>query len=231
MKKICLATLVVIFSVFAAHAQQKLKGAVIDEATGSPISDVFVHDANSREFTISDKRGNFAIRTEAGHILIFQSSEYVPDTLYVVNMHPGKIKMISRAIALRQVNINALKTTFDPRRDYPEVYEKSKFYPLSPSTWFSKQASDARRLKREFKREEQQIFIDSVFSRAYVAKIVPLKGRPLSNFMALYRPDYNFARNNQGPLMVLYLNKCYEKYKALPADKRAPPSLDTEGMK
>lgn len=227
MNKKCLIAALAIFTAFGAFAQQKLKGKVVDQATGAPVADVFVHDINSRDFTITDKRGDFTVRTEKGHLLVFQSSAYVPDTLYVLNMHPGKIRMAPRAIALKQVNINAPKTTFDPRRDYPEVYEKSKLYILSPSTWFSKQARDARRLKREFKREEQQVFIDSVFSRAFVAKIIPLKGKKLSNFMALYRPDYDFARRNQGPLMVLYLNKCYEKYKALPPDKRAPLPLDT----
>ena len=96
---------------------------------------------------------------------------------------------------------------------------------LSPSSWFGKEAVDARRLKIYFKTEAEQRHIDAVFSTVYVGSIVPLKGKELENFMTLYRPSYAFLMNNDGPSLAAYVNDCYKKYKVLPPEKRTLQKL------
>ena len=206
-------------------AQGLLKGTVYESGTNNLMPNVFVHDNANKQYTLTDKLGNFQLKTEAGHILIFDSPGHVPDTLYVVDMVTQKIVLTTQAIALREVNINSKREAFDPQKEYPDVYEKSKVYVMSPSSWFSKEGKDARRLKHYFKHEAEQRHVDAVFTRTYVGSIVPLKGRDLENFMTLYRPTYAFVMNNDGPSMAVYINGCYKKYQNLPPSKRAPQAL------
>jgi hypothetical protein len=213
------------FIAVSVNAQGLLKGTVIDDASAAKLPDVFVRDINNKQFTLTDKQGTFEIKTESGHTLIFDSPGYISDTLYLVDMTPKKIRLSSSTINLTAVNINSTKTTFDPRKEYPEIYEKSKVYIMSPSTWFSKEGRDARRLKRYFKHEEQERRIDAVFTRAYVGSIVPLKGQDLADFMTLYRPSYAFIMDNNGPSIAVYINDSYKKYMALPPGKRHPAKL------
>ncbi len=223
--------LLLILASFSANAQSLLKGSVYENGTSKKMPDVFIRDANTKQLTLTDKQGNFSIKTEPGHILIFESPGYISDTLYVVDLTQKKISLQTQTIALREVNINSTRTNFDPHKEYPEVYEKSKVYILSPSTWFSKDAKDARRLKKYFQREAQERRIDRVFNKAYVGSIVPLKGRQLENFMMLYRPSYAFVISNNAPSMVAYINDSYKKYMALPPKKRVLPKLDTTKSK
>jgi hypothetical protein len=204
----------------SVNAQQFLKGTVYEAGTSTKLSNVFIKDNNNKELALTDKDGKFAVKAEAGHLLIFYSPGYVSDTLYVIDMKPKKIELKAMTIALREVNINSRREAFNPRVEYPEIYTKSKVYVLSPSTWFSTEGKNARRLKRYFATEEQERHVDEVYNTAYVGSIVPLKGSELENFMSLYRPTYAFLRNNSGPSLVSYINDSYKKYMALPPDKR-----------
>jgi hypothetical protein len=212
----------------AANAQIYVRGNVVDASSGARLSDVFVRDITNKQIALTDKSGRFEIKSETGHTLIFSSPSYVPDTLYVVDLTQKRIQLRTRTISLREVNITAQRLTFDPHKEYPDVYEKSKVYPLSPSTWFGKEARDARRLKRYFEREEQERRVDQVFNRVYVGSIVPLKGQQLDDFMQLYRPSYAFITSNNSESLAVYINDSYKKFIALPPEKRHLQRLNGE---
>ncbi|MBS1526089.1 MAG: carboxypeptidase-like regulatory domain-containing protein [Bacteroidetes bacterium] len=214
-------TLLFVLAGSCMYAQTLLKGVVTESGTGAKMPNVFVHDNNNKEVTLTDKSGRFEINTEPGHTLIFSSPGYVSDTLYIVDLTQKHIQLTVQAIALRGVSITATRqANFDPHKEYPEVYEKAKLYPLSPSTWFGRDAKNARRMKRFFKTEEQERAVDRVFTRAYVSSIIPLKGQALEDFMALYRPSYAFITSNDAVSMAAYINDSYKKFMALPPDKR-----------
>jgi len=232
MKKLYLLTAMLFSLAFFVNAQTTLKGTVYENGSNTRLDNVFIHDKNNKQYSITDKQGNFEVKTEAGHLLIFDSPGYVSDTLYVVDLTPKRINMVVKTIALREVNINSTRQMFDPHKEYPEIYTKSKVYIMSPSSWFSKEGKDARRLKKYFVVEEQERHVDAVFTRAYVGSIVPLKGQDLENFMTLYRPTYAFVTNNNGPSMAAYINDSYKKYLALPPEKRKLQKLsDTTRIK
>lgn len=209
---------------------QTLKGNVTESGTGNKMDNVFVHDVTNRQMTITDKNGNFAISTEVGHTIVFESPGYASDTMYVINLAPKKIKLVEKTIALREVTVKASKNKapFDPQTEYPEVYTRSKLYVLSPTSWFSKDARDARRLKKYFRTEQQEREVDEVFNRSYVSSLVPLRGQDLDNFMTLYRPSYAFVHSNSAGSMTVYINDSYKKYIALPPDKRQLPTLQSD---
>jgi hypothetical protein len=207
------------------QAQILVRGNVVDASGGTKLSDVFVRDITNKQITLTDKSGRFEIKSETGHILIFSLPNYVADTLYVVDLVPKHIELKTKTISLHEVNISAQRLAFDPHKEYPDVYQKSKVYPLSPSSWFGKEARDARRLKRYFAREEQERRVDQVFNAVYVGSIIPLKGQDLQDFMTLYRPSYAFVTSNNSESLAVYINDSYKKFMALPPDKRHLQSL------
>lgn len=207
-------------------AQTLVKGVVTESGTNAKLENVFIRDANNKQVTLTDKSGKFEINTETGHTLIFSLPDYVSDTLYVMDLSQKKVQLVTQPIALRGVNIMATRSaTFDPHKEYPQIYEQSKVYPLSPSSWFGHDAKNARRMKRYFKTEEEERHVDAVFTRAYVGSIVPLKGQELEDFMDMYRPSYAFITSNNSESLAVYINDSYKKYMALPSDKRSLPKL------
>ena len=225
MSKLYSAFLIFLFAATAASAQDVLKGTVYENGSNIKLGNVFIRDNNNKQITITDKNGNFSLRSATGHLLIFNSPGYLPDTLYLIDTKPKRIDLIPKTINLSQVNVTATRQAFNPRVEYRQVYEKSKVYVFSPSTWFSKEGKDARRLKKYFQRDAEERHIDAVFTPVYVGSIVPLKGPELENFISLYRPTYKFLRSNNSESIVAYINDSYKKYLALPADKRALPAL------
>ncbi len=223
MKPKILITFIAVFLLFGhSQAQNILRGTVFEGKSSRKLSDVFVHDINSKEISLTDKSGNFTIRTVVNHTVVFSSPDYVSDTLYLVDLKPKRIELQLRGISLNAVNITSNRA-FNPREEYPEVYEKSKFA-LSPSRIFGKEAKDARRLKRYFSREVEERQIDSAFNVLYVSSLVPLKGKELENFMTMYRPSYEQIKTPHSSL-TLYINDSYKKFMALPPEKRSVQPL------
>jgi hypothetical protein len=212
--------IIVFISLCAASVQaQTLKGSVVELNSANRLTNVFVRDVNNKQAVLTNTKGEFEIRTAIGHTLIFSSPGYTADTLYLVNLNSRKIELRSQSIALREVTISSSRK-FDPHTEYPEVYQRSKVYALSPSTWFSRSGKQARRLKHYFESEVQERHVDSVFSRLYVSSLVPLRGQELDDFITLYRPTYAFLRSNTGPSLAVYVNDSYKKWQALPPEKR-----------
>jgi len=145
--------------------------------------------------------------------------------LFVVDLVQKRVELKTRTIALQEVNITASRLAFDPHKEYPDVYTKSKVYVLSPTSWFGKEGRDARRLKHYFAHEEQERKVDEVFNSVYVSSIVPLKGQDLENFMTMYRPNYSFITSNNSESLAAYINDSYKKYTALPPDQRHQQKL------
>lgn len=206
---------------------QTIKGIVYEEGSNQKLGNVFVKDINNKQITLVEKDGSFEIRSAQGHTLIFDSPGYVSDTLYVSdNTKPLKIQLKQMGIVLRDVTVSASRSNFNPREEYPDVYRKAKVNILSPSTIFSKESRNARRLRRFFTNEEREKYVDRVYTASYVSTLVPLKGEELQNFMALYRPSYAFVKSNTGPSLAVYINDSYQQYKTLPADQRKLPNLN-----
>lgn len=208
---------------------QTIKGSVYEEGSNQKMSNVFIKDINNKQITLVDKEGKFEIKAAKGHTLVFDSPGYVSDTLFVVDEKPLKIELKQLGIALKEVKISSTRTAaFNPREEYPEVYQKAKVNILSPSTIFSRESHRARRLKRFFDNEQREKYVDRIYTASYVSTLVPLKGEELQTFMAMYRPTYAYIRSNTGPSLAVYINDSYQKYKALPPDKRKLPSLNGE---
>ncbi len=220
MKRYCLILLYMLFASAAANAQL-LKGTVYEGNGSTRLPEVFVHDLTNKQMTLTDKDGKFEIKAAPGHLLVFSAPSFASDTVLLTDLTAKKIRLQPQGIRLGTVNISSTRTAFDPRTEYSQIYEKAKVYPLSPSTWFSREGRNARRLKRYFEREVKEREIDAAFTPQRVTSVVPLKGQELEDFMTLYRPSYEFVKSNSdNASMIVYINDSYKKFMALPPEKR-----------
>lgn len=219
-----IAALLFLFIAGTASAQDYFKGKVVDSGSDKGLANVFVKNVTKNKITLTEGDGKFEIQGTVGNLLIFTSPGYVADTLVVVDTRPLSIRLKENTALLNEVNINSTRT-FDPHTEYPEVYTKSKVYILSPSTIFSKEAKNARRLKKFFAQEEKERTVDQAFSISYVSSLIPLRGMELQTFMAMYRPSFDFIQSNSGPTLASYINDSYIKYKALTPEQRKKSSL------
>jgi len=207
-------------------AQQVVTGTVTEQHKATKLNNVFIRNIGNKQIALSDNSGRFDIKADVGNTLIFTLPGYVSDTLYLIDLKPKHVKLKQTGIALSEVSVHET-ADFNPREEYPEVYEKSKFA-LSLSNWFGKEARDARRLKRYFDNEEQQRQIDKAFNKALVSSIIPLKGAELDGFMALYRPSLAFVKTSTPQSMTVYINDSYRKFLALPPERRVLPRLGAD---
>lgn len=210
------------------NAQDYIKGHVREKGSGKRLADVFIKDNNNKQITVTDEKGNYTIRAAAGHLLIFSSPGYISDTLYLINTQPKFVELQPMPTSLREVNVRSTRAVFDPRAEYPEIYRKSKVYPLSPSSIFSREARNARKLKKYFEHEEQEQYVDGIYTKLYVSSIVPLKGKDLDDFMGMSRPSYTFLKSNSGGELTLYVNDQYKKFMAMSPQQRASFGLSTQ---
>ncbi|OCX51799.1 hypothetical protein BEL04_17455 [Mucilaginibacter sp. PPCGB 2223] len=220
-----LSTIFVLF-IKTAIAQTVITGTVTEEHKTTKLNNVFIRNVSNKQIALSDEGGHFDIKAAAGNTLIFTLPGYISDTLYLTDLKPKHIQLKQAGITLSEVSVHET-ANFNPREEYPEVYEKSKFA-LSPSRWFGKESRDARRLKRYFDNEEQQRQIDKAFNKTLVSSIIPLRGAELDGFMALYRPSLSFVKTSSPQTMTVYINDSYRKFMALPPDKRVLPRLGTD---
>ena len=227
MKKYIGVASLLLFAV-TVHAQDYIKGHVKEKGSGKRLSDVFIKDNNNKQITLTDEKGNYTIRAASGHTLVFSSPGYISDTLYLINTLPKFVELQPSPMSLGEVNVRSTRAVFDPRAEYPEIYRQSKIYPLSLSSIFSKEARNARRLKKYFEHEEQEQYVDGIYTKLYVSSIVPLKGKDLDAFMGMSRPSYEFVKSNSGGDLTLYVNDQYKKFIALSPEQRAALSLSAQ---
>ena len=75
------------------------------------------------------------------------------------------------------------------------------------------------------KKEQKELLIDRYFNQRYISTILPIKGEELSAFIVLYRPSLAFIKRASADDLKFYVMNAYQKFKILPAEKRALPSL------
>jgi len=224
--KLFLILIISSFFLLELHAQSTVTGTVYDIDTQLKLPNVLVR-TNKKQLAIAGKSGNFRIQATVNDLLIFTLAGYLPDTLYLVDLTPKKIELTSTTRILDEVKISASpsKTVFNPRKEYPEVYEKSKFA-LSPSRLLGKDARDARHLKHYFDNEVKQEKIDSIFNEKMISAVIQLKGSELRNFMIRYRPKLSFLNKSSPDQISTYIKNSYKKFLELPIQQRGLPPLN-----
>jgi hypothetical protein len=226
MKRI-IPLLICLFSVVLARAQSIVKGTVMEIRTDIMLSGIKVENLTQHNTVNTDPHGNFVIKANKGDILGFSGLNYIPDTLFLINL-----KYLTVLLELRQNALKEVKITSDEVNRSAFNYEAEKG-PLGSHTVLYKPggglivkiADSHKNAKRREKlaqlelngQKEQEI--TRVFNKNNLKSLLPITGQEMDNFIIRYRPDIKMYFN-EGFNLSAYLNDSYKDFLKIPQEKR-----------
>lgn len=217
-----------------AFAQKRIEGIVSDFKTKQRISKVTIHNTRTKEEVFNNSKGEFSILAEKGDVLIANSREYFPDTLTVGTSPVILFHLKRESIYIDEVSVVAKK---DPdeilkkaRIDYEKAFRLSESGDLfsvgqngaglsinSIYSLFSREAKNAKRLKKLIESDYKDNVIDYKFSEQLVSRTTGLEGEELNKFRRIFKPSYFFIISCTQYELTNYIKDCYEKYQKNPS--------------
>ncbi|WGQ16850.1 hypothetical protein [Sphingobacterium faecium] len=217
-----------------AIAQKKIEGIVSDFHTKQRISKVTIRNVRTNEEVYNNTKGEFSILAEKGDALIATSREYFPDTV-VVSMSPVILFHLKReSIYIDEVSVVAKK---DPdeilkkaKTDYEKafrLYESGDLFSVGQNgaglsinsiySLFSREAKNAKRLKKLIENDYKDNVIEYKFSTQLVSRTTGLTGDELDKFRRIFKPSYFFIISCTQYELTNYIKDCYQKYQKNPS--------------
>lgn len=217
-----------------AIAQKKIEGIVSDFHTKQRISKVTIRNVRTNEEVYNNTKGEFSILAEKGDALIATSREYFPDTV-VVSISPVILFHLKReSIYIDEVSVVAKK---DPdeilkkaKTDYEKAFRLSESGDLfsvgqngaglsinSIYSLFSREAKNAKRLKKLIENDYKDNVIEYKFSTQLVSRTTGLTGDELDKFRRIFKPSYFFIISCTQYELTNYIKDCYQKYQKNPS--------------
>lgn len=225
-----------------------IRGHVFGAMTSTSPVDSIQLRTFSGQVTYSEKDGSYQISAEPTGDTLFVSYKgrdimhypvsliTTPEKFDIYLQNPGFYDD-SYANQLEDVQVNTRNYHTDSlsnRQMYADVfnYKKPKFNPFSPVTsmvnLFSQGYLNRQKRYREFAiSNEQEGYVDSRFTRSYVAKITGIQDDEiLREFMNKYRPTYQQMQGMVELTLGQYILDSYAKFKQEKA--RAKPTNQPE---
>lgn len=220
---------------FASAQQFDVKGAVLDYGNGQRISNVEIFNSNTKEYTASNSMGLFTIRVKEGDTLKTKKEDY-NEVVRIVHGTSDIIIRIKPFLQLEEVNVFG-QSKKDQLDDVMEDFRKKGnyfngkppllAYALSPISalygLLGKTPKNARRFQNYMNIELEESVIDRKFPAYLVETVTGLSGEDLNNFLALYRPSYEQAKNWNDYDTRAYIKKTFEKFES--EGRPAAPTL------
>jgi hypothetical protein len=205
MLKPLLIFLLVIYAILS-HAQvREITGLVTcdnERQSGAIIKNLSLHTQ-----TISNERGEFAIKAKSGDTLITIKEDYIKDTLVVADQQDLIIQLHKPPLVLKEVLINGTAitpaSTYEAnKKEYKEIYflgdNKGIFFSGSLvnidklNNALGKKGHEARRLQHTLTKDYKNSIVDKRFN-LLAARITGYKGKILSDWIMENRPSYEMV--------------------------------------
>ncbi|HEX9511228.1 MAG TPA: carboxypeptidase-like regulatory domain-containing protein [Puia sp.] len=217
---------------FTGFAQQFLTGKVRKKENLEVLSSVSVYNQTQRKHKLSDEEGNYRIMVQPGDIVIFSCVGYRADTIAVSAKILGAefpIWLDLRPVSLQAVTVSSLSNyqldSLERRQVYGWIYEQEPQpvverqrqgdgvgVELNVIPHGSSEVRQRLQLKKRILREEQQHYVNFRFSADYISRLTHLDGDLLKQFMARYRPTYDFCRKAANVDILVYINDSFKKF-------------------
>lgn len=232
--RILLFLTIVLFFTFETKGQQLLRGKVTSDDGLEMLTDVNIQNLRSRDINTSDVGGNFKILVSYGDEILFTSSGYLSDSIYVdstIDFNLLIVKLKPNVVALKSVTVDEMtkykRDSLQRRLDYDNIYGKvhpakvmnekregdDPGFSFSPLDYYSTKEVQKRKLERRLADNEENYFIDMKFSTSLVIHLTGLKGDSLYIFMNRFRPTYSYCRSSSRMDMIVYINDMFVLFK------------------
>ena len=220
----------VMFLLLFVNTKAQVNGVIFDQASRKPIAHVELINLSNQERTITDDKGEFKIKAKINQLLVFRRPGYRADTILLTTLEPLRRYMSVDKNVLTTVTVSGYRTI---KEQYAQAFNKANPILLQPgrgllfypSGYFSREGKQARRFVRMLKHEEIEKMIDRRFNLKTIGLLLPIKQPELDAFLVLYRPTLKFVKQATVDDFKTYILNCYQKFKLLPQEKGALPSL------
>lgn len=236
-------------NVLWAFAQQKpVPGFVVDKETKLRLATVYIYNSAIDEGFYNNTKGEFVANVKPGDTLFAALSGHAMDTVVYRGQSAIVFQLRSMGIRLREVNIYGKAKT--PQELYKSKLEEYKYKLDKGSSkdllnlgqggvglgidaiynLLSREGKNARQLQKILEKDYKEQVIDYRYRPDYVMGLVDIKEENLQDFMAQYRPTYNFVLNASEYAFIQFVKNSYASYKRNPAMFRLPtlPKLTIE---
>lgn len=227
----------------SASAQKNVEGIVSDLNTKQRIARVVIKNIRTNLSVFNNSKGEFSIFASQGDTLIASSKEYFADTVVVGHSAVVLFHLKRESIYIGEVAVYAKKDPDEILKSTRSEYEKA--YRLSDPgdlfsvgqngaglsinsiySLFSREAKNAKRLKKVIENDYKENVIDYKFSDELVSKTTGLTGEELAKFRRAFRPSYFFIVAASQYDLANYIKDSYRKYARNPS-RYLIPSLPT----
>src|ERR1700749_651436 len=203
MPKYYCVTLLICFIPFFASAQTTFKGRVFEYKTRIALRDVQVQNLTTKQNAFTDEKGWFTINAKPGDRLVLKTFSYLTDTGLITNLREQEIFLVPHMNTLDEVKVtnDTLKLRGGGGFTDPDFHGQTMIYQRDPKTgyykggvifrlwWWKKDEHKRAKLEEQLKEQREQDELNKIFVPAIVGKYVPLKGKDMDDFIALYTPD------------------------------------------
>lgn len=204
---------------FAQAQQSSVQGLVMEKSFSSKISGVSILNKRLGVSTKSNELGLFRIEASPGDTLSLSKPGYA-DLIVPILELSDKVLILQAVIQLSEVRIEAQSKKQELDEVRAQYRKKGSYYAGKPPflAYFfrpltalyeliGKTPGQARRFNAYYTRELQESEIDRRFNSFAISKVTGLAGNDLTNFMQLYRPEYqSFAAWDEYAL-IKYIKK------------------------
>lgn len=249
--KFYLLLLFLSFKFTQIYAQTKsVQGFVIDKESKLRLAKVYIYNPSTDEGLYNNNKGEFTITTKVGDTIFAALSGYAMDTVVYKGQSAIFFQLKSLSIRLKEVTVLGKTPTAQQQyakklNEYKSALAKGNskdLLNLGPSgvglgidaiyNLLSREGKNARRLQAILERDYHEAIIDYRFRPAYVKTVIDIKDADLADFMAQYRPTYQFTLSATDFDFVAFIKNSYAAYKRNPGAFRLPklPKLSSQNQ-
>ncbi|TWW00975.1 carboxypeptidase-like regulatory domain-containing protein [Chitinophaga pinensis] len=213
------------------QAQVTVTGTIMDKENKLVLPYASVTNKSTGRRSYSDKGGFYKIAASPKDVIVFSFLGYKSDSLVVIQASGTETRNVSLVVESRQLHGVDVGAQYSPyqadsiarREQFGYILDK-KDMPLaggntpvgagivfSPFTRYSRKEKQKREFKKIFAKAEQERYIDSRYTAAFVSKVTSLKGDSLQLFMRDNHPDHNMLRTMPQEDLIYWIT---DKYKA-----------------
>lgn len=202
--------------------RQALKGVVMDLMNDNVIPYTFIQNLTSGTRAETNEEGEFEIQAKPNDLLRFFKPGYRVDSILVVEFGIKRVYLTptGESIRIEQIEIFALT---DQQLDYEierlknegkivEVSKNQGGLRISPSRAFGKSGKLARERYELLLAEKDKRLVKRRFSKQAIQALTPLEGEELTEFMAEYAPDAEFAQRASEESFMLYILDSFAEF-------------------
>lgn len=193
----------------AAGYTQQMSGTIFDDQDNMPLQSAVILNKRTGNSVLSDQKGSYRLEVKYGDTLTVTLLSYEPVSFKITETKQEFVRNIYLSPEVATLETFQVNTLSPYQRDslarknlYGAALNRewvsggqAVFSPMTAlAQQFSRKAKQRRRFQLNYNDWENQKFIESRYTREFVAAVVPLRGDTLSYFINAYPIAADFAR-------------------------------------